>query len=220
MVRSRFARFAVYISLAAFLCASAAKAQDNRYRGRKFKPPPATSSVTVTVVRKDDGKVIENASVIWHLVGDKGGMELHTNEEGKSMIDILPTGSKVVLQVLAHGYQTFGQEYTISKPAMTFKVALSRPVGQYTIYGHHDVSVEGPSPIAVGVPDTSKTAATKKDDGTGSAESKDKPADSASQDKPAAKPAAKSDSTNSASKDSASKDSANKDSNATPAPQI
>ena len=220
MIRSRFARIAVFVSLAAFLCASAAKAQDNRYRGRKFKPPPATSTVTVTVVRKDDGKVIENASVIWHLVGDKGGMELHTNEEGKSMIDILPTGSKVILQVLAHGYQTYGQSYTINKPTMTFKIALSRPVGQYTIYGHHTVSVEGPSPIAVGTPDASKTAATNKDDKPGSTESKDKAADATKQDEHGAKPAPKSDSSDSASKDSASKDSASKDSNATPAPQI
>lgn len=210
MVRSRFFRIAVFVSLAAFLCASAAKAQDGRYRGRKFKPPPATSTVTVTVVRKDDGKVIENASVIWHLVGDKGGMELHTNEEGKSMIDILPTGSKVILQVLAHGYQTFGQAYTINKPTMAFKVVLSRPVGQYTIYGHHDVSAEGPSPIAVGTPDAAKTAATKKDDKPVDKDGKSKPADAARQDQQGAKAAPKADST----------ESANKESNATPSPQL
>ncbi|HEU5352399.1 MAG TPA: hypothetical protein VFU55_12460 [Terracidiphilus sp.] len=207
MVRSKLSRFALFAALVGLLASTATMAQDGHRRGRKFKAPPPTSTVTVTVVRKDDGKIIENASVIWHLVGDKGGMELHTNEEGKSMIDILPTGSKVILQILAHGYQTYGQAYTISKPTMAIKVELRRPVGQYTIYGHRDENVQGKSPIAVGHSNASKTSASGKDGGKTGADAANKPAETAKKvapkkDKDQAKSAQKSSSPESASKDS------------------
>lgn len=189
MTRSRFFRLSVLAVLLAIVAAAAltAQARDRHYRGRKFKPPPPTSTVTITVVRKDDGKFIENASVIWHLVGEKGGMELHTDKRGKSMIDILPTGHKVILQILAHGYQTYGKVYTISKPNMAIKVALSRPVGQYTIYGHHDENVEGKSPIAVGHSDPTKPAAPSNDATKSSKDTKSSSAATAKQDQAEAK---------------------------------
>ncbi|MGB6975184.1 MAG: hypothetical protein WBD67_10915 [Terracidiphilus sp.] len=189
----RLLRFAVLAALVALVAFTAAMAQDGRGRGRKFKAPPPTSTVTVTVVRKDDGKIIENASVIWHLIGDKGGMELHTNEEGKSMIDILPTGSKVILQILAHGYQTFGKAYTISKPTMAIEVELRRPVPQYSIYEHHETSGNGQGSGAqkssdgkgstsnASKPDSSKSSSSKKSE-------KDKPAESAKDNQAQPKP--------------------------------
>ncbi|HVC45707.1 MAG TPA: hypothetical protein VND90_00545 [Terracidiphilus sp.] len=194
MVRSRLFRFAVLAALAALVASTAAMAQDGRYRGRKFKPPPLTSTVTVKVVRKDDGKLIENASVIWHLIGDKGGMELHTNEEGKSMIDILPTGSKVTLQIIAHGYQTYGQVYTISKPTMAIQVELRRPVGQYSIYAHHDIAINGQGSGAQKPHETTKGSASNaaKPDSPKSSHSKqaekNKPAESAKEDQAQPKP--------------------------------
>ena len=103
-------------------------AQDSTtHRGRKYKAPPPTSRVEVTILRNDDGKPIENAAVVFQLEGDKGNMELKTNEDGKANIDVLPTGSKVVLQVIAKGYKTFGGDYKIDKPEMTFEVKLKRP---------------------------------------------------------------------------------------------
>lgn len=113
-------------------------AQESSHRGRKYKAPPATSRIEVTVVRDDDSKPIENASVIFQLLGEKGNMELKTNEDGKSIIDVLPLGSKMRLQILAKGYQTYGQDYEIDKPSLTFDIRLKRPVRQYSIYEHHD----------------------------------------------------------------------------------
>ena len=66
----------------------------------------------MTILRNDDGKPIENAAVIFQVKGDKGNMELKTDEDGKSVIDVLPTGSDVLLQVIAKGYQTYGENYT------------------------------------------------------------------------------------------------------------
>ena len=56
--------------------ALAANAQDTSQRGRKYKSPPPTARVEVTVLRDVNAKPIENAAVIFHLVGEKGNMEL------------------------------------------------------------------------------------------------------------------------------------------------
>ncbi len=117
-------------------------AQDSSHRGRKYKPPPPTSRIEVTVLRDVDSKPIENASVIFQLLGDKGNMELKTNEDGKSVIDVLPTGSTMVLQIIAKGYQTYGKQYKIDKSNMAFGIRLKRPGEQYSIYKNHDQAAE------------------------------------------------------------------------------
>jgi hypothetical protein len=113
-------------------------AQDSGHRGRKYKAPPPTSRIEVTVVRDSDAKPLENASVIFHLDSEKGNMELKTNEDGKSMIDVLPMGSTVTLQIIAKGYQTYGEDFKIDKPQMSFDIRLKRPGEQYSIYKNHD----------------------------------------------------------------------------------
>jgi hypothetical protein len=114
-----------------------AQDSDNAKRGRKYKPPPATSHVEITVVRATTGKPIENASVIFHPLQDgknAGNMELKTNDEGKTAIDLLAIGSDVRLQIIAPGYQTYGQDYRIDKDKITLEVKMERPGSQYSIY--------------------------------------------------------------------------------------
>jgi hypothetical protein len=119
-------------------------AQDSSQRGRKYKPPPPTSRIEVTVIRDADSKPIENASVIFHLDGDKGNMELKTNEDGKSVIDVLPTGSTMRLQIIAKGFQTYGQDYKIDKSEMAFGIRMKRPGEQYSVYKNHDQDADAP----------------------------------------------------------------------------
>jgi hypothetical protein len=118
-------------------------AQDTSHRGRKYKAPPPTSTVNVTILRADDGKPIENAAVIFQLLGDKGNMELKTNEDGKTTIDVLPTGSKVLLQVIAKGFQTYGKQYDVDKENLAIEVKMKRPSKQYSIYENHDTASAG-----------------------------------------------------------------------------
>ena len=117
-------------------------AQSSSHRGRKYKAPPPTSRIQVTILRNDDGKPIENASVIFQVKGDKGNMELKTDEDGKSVIDVLPTGSDVLLQVIAKGYQTYGESYTVDKSDMAIEVKLKRPGQQYSVYKLHDQTAD------------------------------------------------------------------------------
>ena len=88
--------------------------QNTSKRGRKYKTPPPTARIEVTVVRDSNGKPIENAAVIFHPMEgekDKGNMELKTNEDGKTIIDVLPIGDTVRMQIIAKGFQTFGDDY-------------------------------------------------------------------------------------------------------------
>ena len=122
-------------------------AQDSpQKRGRKYKSPPPTANIRVTVLKDVNGKPIENAAVIFHpMVGEKdeGNMELKTNEDGKTIIDVIPIGDTVRLQVIAHGFQTFGQDYKIDKSDLGIEIRLLRPGAQYSIYKREPAVVNG-----------------------------------------------------------------------------
>jgi hypothetical protein len=163
----RFESFAVPIALLSLAVSLSLFAQDSNHRGRKFKVPPPTSRVDITILRNEDGKPIENAAVVFQLDGDKGNMELKTNEDGKTMIDVLPTGSKVLVQVIARGYQTYGADYKIDKPQLAIEVKLKRPGQQYSIYPARDSSADkGKTPDAGTGNDSAPAADSSKKDST------------------------------------------------------
>lgn len=112
-------------------------------RGRKYKAPPPSATIQVTVVKADNGKPISDAAVIFHPIEgdkDKGGLELKTNDEGKATIDVIPIGDTITLQVIANGFQTYGKDYKIDKEQMSMEVRLSRPVPEYSIYKNNSGS--------------------------------------------------------------------------------
>lgn len=99
------------------------------------------ASLKFIVVRDYNGKPVKNAAVVLHPVNMKGkqargGMELKTDADGKTGFDGIPYGPLRV-QVLIHGFQTFGEDYDINKPEMEITVKLKRPQGQYSIYDSH-----------------------------------------------------------------------------------
>lgn len=99
------------------------------------------AAVAFLVLRDYNGKPVKNASVIMHPVGKKGkqkntGLQLKTNTEGKTSFDGIPYGP-LRIQVLAEGFQTFGEDYDVNKPEMEITIKLKRPQGQYSIYEDH-----------------------------------------------------------------------------------
>jgi hypothetical protein len=137
--RNRITRHLIIGSLliAGLSALSISQAQDTAKRGRKYKSPPPTAHFEVTVVRATNGKPVENASVIFHPLEDgknAGNMELKTNDEGKAVIDLLEIGSDVRVQIIAPGFQTYGEDYKVDKDTMAVAVKLQRPSGQYSIY--------------------------------------------------------------------------------------
>ena len=128
------------VSLAAFVLLAltlAVAAQSADRRGRKYKSPPPTTKLEVTVVRDVNGKPIENAAIIFHTLNDPGNMELKSNEDGKTLIDVLPIGETVRLQIIAKGFQTYGGDYKIDKDQMALEIRMKRPGEQYSIYKAH-----------------------------------------------------------------------------------
>ena len=159
--------------------------QDTTRRGRKYKSPPPTSRIEVTILRDTNGKPIENAAVVFHPMEgekDKGAMELKTNEDGKTVIDVLLIGDTVRLQVIARGFQTYGEDYKIDKAAMAIEIKMKPPGEQYSIYKPHGTGeVGGKSTDGDKTANPAKEAAPAKDAAPAPAPAKDKPAGSATQ---------------------------------------
>jgi hypothetical protein len=125
-------------SLSFFAASLSLHAQDDSTQHlRKYKAPPPSARIEVTVVKDFNGKPIEDAHVIFHPIEgdkDKGYLELKTNEDGKAVIDVLPVGDTVRMQIIANGYQTYGQDYKVDKAEMSMEIRMKRPGAQYSIY--------------------------------------------------------------------------------------
>jgi hypothetical protein len=100
-----------------------------------------TAELTFLVVKDYNGKPVRNAAVVLHPVNahgkqGRGGFELKTDSDGKTNFDGVPYG-KLRVQVLAPGFQTFGEDYDVEAPTMDIKVKLLLPQKQYSIYEDH-----------------------------------------------------------------------------------
>lgn len=98
----------------------------------------STAALSFLVLKDDNGKPVRNAAVVLHPVNAKGkqgrgGFELKTDSDGKTHFEGVPYG-KMRVQVLAPGFQTFGEDYEIGEPARDITIRLKRPQQQYSIY--------------------------------------------------------------------------------------
>jgi hypothetical protein len=124
---------AVGVLLAALIVVTSAGAQ------RDVDEP--TAVLNFLVLKQDNGKPVRSAAVIMHPVNPRGkqgrgGMELKTDPEGKSSFEGIPYG-KLRVQVLAPGFQTYGEDFEVNQPKMEITIKLKRPQGQYSIYEDH-----------------------------------------------------------------------------------
>lgn len=105
-----------------------------------------SSWIYFSVVKDDNGKPVRNAAVILHPVNTKGsqergGMELKTDPDGKTNFDGVPYGTLRV-QVLARGFQTYGEDFEIEKPKTEITIKLKRPQGQFSVYDDHNPNAQ------------------------------------------------------------------------------
>jgi hypothetical protein len=108
---------------------------------QRDKTEEPTAVLSFLVIKDDNGKPVRSAAVIMHPVSasgkqSRGGLELKTDADGKTSFDGIPYG-KLRVQVLATGFQTFGEDYDVNQAKMDFTVKLKRPQGQYSIYQDH-----------------------------------------------------------------------------------
>ena len=143
-------RFTVSVAALLFAAVSSAPGQSERH-GRKYKAPPETSHLEILVVKDANGKVLENAAVIFHPSMDgieEGNLEVKSGTDGKAFIDVIPTGSDVSIQVISNGYATYAGSIKLSQPSQQLTVRMVKPQAQVSAY--EDVSGQ-PSKRGVGV---------------------------------------------------------------------
>jgi len=95
------------------------------------------------VVTNEAGKPVEQAEVIVKFVqgrsatkfGDKirKSWEVRSSQEGIARIPSIPQG-KILIQVNAKNYQTFGQTFDVQEEERTIEVKLKPPQEQYTAH--------------------------------------------------------------------------------------
>jgi len=133
----RISRLALLLCLTLVSCLPALAQDAPVKHGRKYKAPPATSHIEVTVLKKFNGKPISNAAVIFDATmdgKDQGNLEVKTDPDGKAMIDIIPTGSTVRVQVIATGFATYAEEYQVTEPSREITISMIHPQEQVSSY--------------------------------------------------------------------------------------
>jgi len=94
-------------------------------------------------VTSETGRPVDRASVVVKFVEGRSYIklgkkirttfELRTNQDGQAQIPTIPQG-KILVQVIAKGYQTFGQTFEVDEEEKTIEVKLNPPQNQYTAH--------------------------------------------------------------------------------------
>lgn len=93
-----------------------------------------TAKIHLQVTAGEENKPVGNASV--YVRYEKGRrhklteMNLKTNQDGSVKVPEVPRG-KVLIQVVAQGWKTFGQWYVVEKEEETINIKLERPPRWY-----------------------------------------------------------------------------------------
>ena len=100
-------------------------------------PGDATSRVTIEVSGGEKDTAVENASVYLKYVEERKlkkdrtvELNVKTNRDGTAHIPDARTG-RVLLQVVADGWKTYGRWYDITESKQTIKVHLEKPTKWY-----------------------------------------------------------------------------------------
>ncbi len=100
------------------------------------------SSLKFSVVKASNGKPVQFAAVVLHPVNkdgsqEAGGVNLKTDMDGNTAFSGVPYG-KLRVQVIAHGFQTYGEDFDINQPSQDIVIKMKPPAHQYSIYGDDD----------------------------------------------------------------------------------
>jgi hypothetical protein len=114
-----------------------APAQSTSKDDKKQAAEPATTKIRINVV-DPNGKPVDNASVYvrYNLPGGLfhkeklSELNFKTNQEGSLKVPEVPQG-RVMIQVIAKGWHTFGQWYDMDKDEETISIKLEQPVKWY-----------------------------------------------------------------------------------------
>ena len=94
-------------------------------------------------VKTQAGRPVDRASVVVRFIKGhsivklgkavRTTFELRTNQEGEAKIPTIPQG-QIRIQVIAKGYQTFGQVFDVAEDEKTIPITLNPPQQQYSAH--------------------------------------------------------------------------------------
>ena len=109
--------------------------------GLRADPPMTTLSIEVKSA--ESGKPVERASIVVKFVSGRDKLKLYrkirtswetrTNEGGVAKLPPIPQG-KILVQVIAKGFQTFGQTYDVAEEEKTIEIKVNPPQPQYSAH--------------------------------------------------------------------------------------
>ena len=113
-----------------------------------FLALPMWSAVPMTKLRievrkANSQKPVEQASVIVRFIAGRSPIklgktirttyQLKTGMDGNATIPPIPQG-KILVQIIAKGYQTFGQEFDVTEEEKTLEIKLNEPQSQFSAH--------------------------------------------------------------------------------------
>src|SRR5215467_11486624 len=128
--------------LAVAFCAAPAYAQDNSSKdtqapAESAESAPAVKRLRIEVSGGDKNVAVENASVYLKYVEEKKlgkdrkyELNVKTNRSGVAHIPDPPMG-RVLIQIVAEGWKTYGKYYELTDPGEVIKIHLDRPPKWY-----------------------------------------------------------------------------------------
>jgi hypothetical protein len=140
----RFSRtFTTCSCFAAALILVGTIAAQNSSPSSSSAPKPATpksdsqTRITIEVTGGDKETPVENASVYFKYIEErkirkdkKLELNVKTNREGVAHVPDAPMG-RVLIQVIAEGWKSYGRWFDITDPKQTIKIHLERPPKWY-----------------------------------------------------------------------------------------
>jgi hypothetical protein len=91
------------------------------------------------VVQNEQGKPVPQAGLIVRVLKGKKhnkvdqSLQLRTSQQGAAPIPPLKRGF-ILIQVIAEGYQTFGDRYELTEPEQNITITLKPPQKQYSVH--------------------------------------------------------------------------------------
>ena len=137
MMRQIILSAALVWSLGVTACALAQDKAASAAQGDGAAAAPAVKKLTIEVIGGETNVAVENASVYLKYVEEKKlrkdrkyALNVKTNRDGTAHIPDPPLG-KVLIQVVAGGWKTYGQYYDLNDAGMVIKIRLDRPPKWY-----------------------------------------------------------------------------------------
>jgi len=128
-------------SFAVPACAQPAQQQappaDDSSKPKQKAPPPEPVTIFIEVSAGDKDKPVEGASIYVRYPEPHkfrsdtlAEMNVKTTPEGKARVPLVPKG-KILIQIVAPGWKTFGKWFDLTDDKQVFKIHLDRPPKWY-----------------------------------------------------------------------------------------